>query len=84
MKAFADDKFDAAYIMISSFDRVENIFEKEKVLLPAFSFFPKIFSKALRFNFFLKVRIVWESVKIQCVEFLVLLHAYSHALDLDT
>ena len=48
LKAFADDKFNIAKMMISLFDRVENIVGKRrKCWLPAFSPFPAMFSKGL-------------------------------------
>ena len=47
LKAFADDKLNAAVMMISVFDRVESTVEKgENAGLPAFSPFPTVFSKA--------------------------------------
>ena len=47
LKAFADDKLNIAKMMISHFDRVENTVGKVgKRLLPAFSPFPTVFSKA--------------------------------------
>ena len=47
LKAFADNKFTVAKIMISVFDRMENSWQRRKCCLPAFSSFPTMFSKAL-------------------------------------
>ena len=50
LKAFADDKFDVAMMMISVFDRVEKtLWEKRKCWLPAISPFPTMFSRAFSF-----------------------------------
>ena len=52
LKAFADDMFNVARLMIFVFDRVENIVGKgENADLSAFSPFPIMFSKALYFRF---------------------------------
>ena len=59
LKAFADDKINMAHLMISVFDRVENMVGKEEnagyqhVLL-----FPQCFQKASSLESF-KVGIVW-------------------------
>ena len=59
LKAFADDKFIVAIMMISVFDRVENIVEKtRKCWIPAFSPFPTMFSKGFLYRV-TKVMIVW-------------------------
>ena len=51
-KAFAADKFDVFRIMISVSDRVETLWEKEKMLVTSiFSFFLTMFSK----GFFIRV-----------------------------
>ena len=48
LKAFADDKFSVAYMMISVFDRVENILGKgENAGYQHFLLFPKCFQKPL-------------------------------------
>ena len=47
LKEYADDKLTVAEMMISVFDKVENIVEKgENAWLPAFSPFPTMFSNA--------------------------------------
>ena len=45
LKAFADDKLNVTKMIVSVFDRVENIVEKEKLLVQAISPFSTIFSK---------------------------------------
>ena len=58
-KAFANDKFNAAEIVISSFDRAENIVGKEENAgCQHFLPFPQCFQK-LSFSRSLKVWIVW-------------------------
>ena len=59
LKAFADNKINVAQMMISVFDRVENIVEKwENAALQHFSPFPKMCSKGL----FLGVVKSWDYV----------------------
>ena len=59
MKAFADDKVNIAKMMISLYNRVENIVGKgEKCWLPAFSPFPTMFSK----SFFYRVVESWDCI----------------------
>ena len=55
LKAFADEKFNVAKMIISLCDREEESFGKHcgkrrKCCLPAFSPFPKMFSKAFFFS----------------------------------
>ena len=50
LKAFADEKFNVATMMISVFDRIENRVGKGENALPAFSPFPTMFSKDLSFR----------------------------------
>ena len=45
LKAFADDKLNVTKMIISGFDRVENIVGKEKLLVQAISPFPTMFLK---------------------------------------
>ena len=59
LKAFADNKFSVAKIMISLFDRVENIVEKgENAGYQHFLHFPLCFLEA-SYTGWLKVVIVW-------------------------
>ena len=59
LKPFADNKLNAAVMMISLFDRVENTVEKgENAGYQHFLLFPQRFPKAAFFGS-LKVRIVW-------------------------
>ena len=45
LKAFADDKLNVTKMIISVFDRVKTLWEKEKLLVQAISPFPTMFSK---------------------------------------
>ena len=45
LKAFADDEVGVTKIIISVFDRVENIVGRKKLLVQAISPFPTMFSK---------------------------------------
>ena len=45
LKAFADDKFNVTKMIISVFDRVETLWEKEKLLVQAIPPFPTMFSQ---------------------------------------
>ena len=59
MEAFANDKFDVAEIMVSVFDRIENIEAKgKKSGYQYFLIFPQCFQKA-SYTGLLKVVIVW-------------------------
>ena len=59
LKAFADNKFNFAKIMISVFDSLENIVGKgENAGYQHFLLFPQCFQKA-SFSGWLKVGIVW-------------------------
>ena len=62
MKTFADDKFSVAKMMISVFDRVENVGKRENAGYQHFLLFPQSFQKAFQSGS-LKVRNVWERVK---------------------
>ena len=65
LKAFTDNKINVAQIMISVFDRVENIVEKRrKCWLTAFSPFTTMFSKGF-FHGVVKSWVVWLRVKLQ-------------------
>ena len=55
LKAFADDRINVAKMMISVFDRVENIM--------VFSPFPTKFSKGFCLGSEFKVGIVWQRIK---------------------
>ena len=62
LKAFADDKLNVTKIMISVYDRVENIVEKRRnCFYKQFPFFPQLFSKA-SFPDPSKAVTVWEWV----------------------
>ena len=59
MKAFADDKFDVAKVIISVHDRVENIMRKgENADYHNFLLFPQCFQK-VSFSGSFKVETVW-------------------------
>jgi hypothetical protein len=59
LKAFADDKFNVAKMMISLFDRVENLVEKAvNACCQHFLLLPKCFQKAYSTGL-LKVGTVW-------------------------
>ena len=45
LKAFADDELNVTKMIISVFDRVGTLWEKEKLLVKAISPFPTMFSK---------------------------------------
>ena len=45
LKTFADDKLNVTKTIISVFDRVKTLWEKEKLLVQAISPFPTMFSK---------------------------------------
>ena len=63
LKTFADDKVDVAQMMISVFDRVENIVRKgENACYQHFLLFQQCFQKAFSSQS-LKVWIVWYRVK---------------------
>ena len=47
LKAVADDNLNVTKMVISVFDRVETLWEKEKLLVQAISSFPTMFSKGL-------------------------------------
>ena len=62
LKAFADDKINVSQIMISVFDRVENIVVMEKMLVTSiFTFSHNIFKKLLSWGL-LKVGILFYRV----------------------
>ena len=64
LKAFADDKIDITYMIISVFDRVENIVEKgENAGYQHFLLFPQSFQKT-SFSGTSKGIIVWEWANI--------------------
>ena len=63
LEAFADDKINIAQMMISVFDRVENIVGKgENAGYQHFLLFPQCFQKA-SFSGLLKVEIVWQRIE---------------------
>ena len=67
LKAFADDKSNATKMIISVFDRVENIVGKGKIArYEQFLLFPQCFQKAC-FPGASKGVIVWGSVKFCCL-----------------
>ena len=67
LKAFADNKMDVAKMMISVFDRIENIVGKgENARYQHFLLFSQYFQKASSPGL-LKVGIVWERVTLQFV-----------------
>ena len=45
LKAFSDEKLNVTKMIISVFDRVKTLWEKEKLLVQAISPFPTMFSK---------------------------------------
>ena len=64
LKAFADDKLDITKMIISVFDRVENIVGKGEIACTSnFSFYPQCFQKA-SFPEASKGVIVWEWLKV--------------------
>ena len=68
MKAFADNKLNVTKMIISVFDRLENIVGKREIACKQFLLFPKCFQKA-SFPDPSKGVIMWEWVNCSCKDF---------------
>ena len=77
-KASADDKLNATKMIVSSFDRVENIVEKGEIAhYEQFLLFPQCFQKAC-FPGASKGVVVWEWVKSSNYRSIFVFHSSYH------